>query len=548
MQKRSISLWLILFANFSLSMFNPTVHAATRLGLHVTQEELYCWRQRAGIESQGSNGVTCPIKYVSTSDVSTNSPGDWDHIVANKESFRADTTIGCWSGPTNCADSPTWDTGSCISNAEMDGSGFPGLFNAGYADEVRDAAFFAMVNSGHATASDAAGKVRTFLLNHANTAKLNFANKSLFCEGDVTGDGNPRFELTSWLTKLLYAYEYLQIYGNITGGDATALDPWFLNAGYYFRAMTFGASPFTSSNYENIYPNHESEYATTVALGDKYTSALGSGFNSCPQPGTQLSLYDGGPLISDSFEVCSNRGMHLNNLMMQVGVKYSDTELIRHSKEWIQSCMIYYIWGNGDDNEMKRVYDNGLDDEDHGHQYLGFKLGSIVDGLDALARSGDFSMYTYSTSDGVCQINATNDGGPKTIELWLDTYAKYIDHTLARYAPGASHIALNQIDTRYHAGAGEECGRHWEAWSLPRANHYYAKSYWKNMYLRQNGGGPIAPPAYPSTAATCGGQGYLWGGSWSTLPGSLFMFGDTEHLNIFEGVSEAPSVLLRLIR
>jgi hypothetical protein len=34
--------------------------AATRLGLHVTQEELHCWRQRAGIDPQGPMGLHAP--------------------------------------------------------------------------------------------------------------------------------------------------------------------------------------------------------------------------------------------------------------------------------------------------------------------------------------------------------------------------------------------------------------------------------------------------------------------------------------------------------
>ena len=50
--------------------------AATRLGLHVTQEELNIWKQRA---------VSGP--YKTTGDVSPNSPGDWNRIAANASSL-----------------------------------------------------------------------------------------------------------------------------------------------------------------------------------------------------------------------------------------------------------------------------------------------------------------------------------------------------------------------------------------------------------------------------------------------------------------------------
>ena len=395
--------WIIL-AYLLIGSVLPSV-AATRLGLHGTQEELWCGRQRAGIDAQGPNGVTCPIAYVSGGDVQANSPGDWNKIVADKEAFRANTTLGCWSGPAGCSAEPSWTTANCVDNAEMglgtNAANFPGYNNSGIGDEARNAALFAMINPGHATAADAASKVRTFLLNHANATKLNFANKSLFCEGDVTGDGNPRFEMATWLMKLLHAYEYLQIYGNITGGDATILNAWFLGAGQWFRGMTFGAAPFTSSNYSNVFVGQEASYPTTVAVGLKYSGTLGGGFGSCPMPTPHLNMYDGSPLIAENFYVCANRGMHLNAFTMNVGVKFANAELIRHSKEWIQSCLVYSIWPNGDDQEFFRVYDNALDDEDHGHQYQGFKLGSVMDAVDVLARSGDFSLYTYSTSDGV---------------------------------------------------------------------------------------------------------------------------------------------------
>lgn len=53
--------------------------ANTRLGLHVTADELAIWQDRA---------VNGP--YKTAGDVSTNSPGDWTRIAANAATFSGD--------------------------------------------------------------------------------------------------------------------------------------------------------------------------------------------------------------------------------------------------------------------------------------------------------------------------------------------------------------------------------------------------------------------------------------------------------------------------
>ena len=64
-------------------------HRTTRLGLHVTQEELDIWRQRA------ASGP-----YKSTGDVSANSPGDWDRIKAHADRFLNNPSTGGWDAWT----------------------------------------------------------------------------------------------------------------------------------------------------------------------------------------------------------------------------------------------------------------------------------------------------------------------------------------------------------------------------------------------------------------------------------------------------------------
>jgi|RhiMetdeSRZDD1v2_1073273.scaffolds.fasta_scaffold1216387_1 hypothetical protein len=114
---------------------NPTpAHAATRLGLFHTQEEVNCWRQRAGIDPQGANGITCPVKYKNAGDVSTNSPDDWNRIVANANAVGSS---GRWTS------GPQIFNGSCVAGDNPNG-------NWAWAARVRDAAFYDLVTGSTA--------------------------------------------------------------------------------------------------------------------------------------------------------------------------------------------------------------------------------------------------------------------------------------------------------------------------------------------------------------------------------------------------------------
>ncbi|MFZ0257214.1 MAG: hypothetical protein WAN46_16545, partial [Gammaproteobacteria bacterium] len=63
------------------------VRAATRSGLHFTQEEVSIWRERA------ANGP-----YKTAGDVNSNSPGDWDRIKRNADAFVANPSADRWDG------------------------------------------------------------------------------------------------------------------------------------------------------------------------------------------------------------------------------------------------------------------------------------------------------------------------------------------------------------------------------------------------------------------------------------------------------------------
>jgi hypothetical protein len=195
--------------------------AATRLGLHVTQEELNCWRQRAGLDAQGSNGITCPIKYRTAQDVSTNSPGDWTRIVANKDAFASSPSTGRWTGPAV-------DGTGCVFYDTSGGQDPPSTFKV-WTGRIRDAAFYdrvANVTTRHAA-------IKTELLWIAQQPNWNWANTSRWCAGAIK-DRNPGFIILEEMTKLLFAYDYTPR-SAWTSGELAIMDKWFWDAADFWR-------------------------------------------------------------------------------------------------------------------------------------------------------------------------------------------------------------------------------------------------------------------------------------------------------------------------
>jgi len=142
---------------------NPReAHVATRLGLHVTQEELDIWRQRRTDTVNGINGVSYAIMWNS-------------EILGKANTFRSAPTTGTWNPTTG--EYGSW-TGSTNFPDNKDGSnntyspGGSGCCSAGNVDRVSDAAFVYLV-IGDASYGNL---VRTWLLNHANNPSLNFNN------------------------------------------------------------------------------------------------------------------------------------------------------------------------------------------------------------------------------------------------------------------------------------------------------------------------------------------------------------------------------------
>ena len=88
----------VAFVMLLLSIFSQIpLQAQTRLGLHVTQEELNIWKQRA------ASGP-----YKNKGDVSSNSPDDYTRILRNANALLSNPSSEFFQGYTGSGCVPKW--------------------------------------------------------------------------------------------------------------------------------------------------------------------------------------------------------------------------------------------------------------------------------------------------------------------------------------------------------------------------------------------------------------------------------------------------------
>ena len=214
MHKRIIGSAIIMVLTVSQVLFSfpfnlPEVkqaHAATRLGLHVTQEELNIWRSRRNDTSNGINGQT--YKDI------------WDNrILPDANNFRGQSHPGGdghWDGYTG---------GGCIPWGQSE---VPGRGNG---RQLMSSAFVFLITGDTTYATP----VKTELLNQITQAGTNFGNTGKYC---VTNQDGSTFEIAPWVMRLILAYDYLNAggYTGFTSQNHSDILTWIHNAGMFFDA------------------------------------------------------------------------------------------------------------------------------------------------------------------------------------------------------------------------------------------------------------------------------------------------------------------------
>jgi hypothetical protein len=462
---------------FTLLVAGLCIHfhlfAQTRLGLYHTKEEVDIWKKRA---------ASGPYRY--TGDVKSNSPGDWSRILSNANAFASNPSRWRWKGSKS---------GGCI----YKGSAEPRIEGT----QLRDAAF-AFLITGNTKYRDA---VRNELIAQANEPLTNFRNTSRFClpPRDLN-DANPGFAIAQWVNRLLVGYEYIK--NSLSKSDRDKLDAWFLGAGIYFQKCM-------DANFTKRFRDRENGNYTLTS----YT------VNS-EKSNKSYQLYYGGPKAGFLAQAYNNRRANIVRLIGLVGVSQNHAGLKKSAKLWFQEWLKYSVFPSGDVADLHRGIGPGAGyaaTNEKGLNYAFSLTGAMIDLADAFARSGDPTLYNYTTSEGAFGTQGSSKSLKGVIKNLLGflNKSKYKYATANGYNSGKTSFLIDGYDPSISAKAKEIVYDSWFA----MANLYYKDSFIRDSYLR-NASGTRPYPRYARNI----GPNQPWSGQTDLVPGQLFLFGQME--------------------
>ncbi len=445
------------------------------LGLHYNKEVLAIWKSRiaAGPYNKKGNGFT-------------NSPGDWERILANAQSFLSNPDAQLWK--------PTATLGAVAPT------------QAGI--KARDAAFVYLL-TGDARMGNAA---RDFLLKQIDVPHADIGDWTEQALAKFRDSNNPTyikvqdylgetgwFE-SEWLTRMLFLYDYTK--DLFTSAQKTDLNNFFRRAGWTHAHHVDG---YVAKHFPN---RLKGDYNTRV--GHASSGALRGEYTHADEKGVMRNN------MSRLSSVFNNRRASEFMTFAMVGFFLNDAELQRHAKIYAKEWIIYSMYADGAVGEFQRNGDYGHNQEGLVYNSINAQAYAMV--ADQFARRGDFELFNFVTSSG---LHGTQ-GGSKGLKMNIELYYKLITGATKWSWPkkaGACQV-LNLVN---------ECGTSrvvyvQDLYFAPLANQYYKSQYIRDGYKRL-----LANSIkYPSTGIAFGPMGAPYGGVGAVFPGVLFMFGDME--------------------
>jgi hypothetical protein len=465
--------WLLL--GFAL-LSGQNAFAQKRLGLFFTAEELEVWKLRA------KNGP-----YKTAADVSTNSPGDWTRILSNANSFLSNPSAERWKGNT---------LGRCLAHSDLSIKPSWALGR-----KLRDAAFTYLI-TGDVSYKNA---VQTELKAQAAMPGVQWSGplwSAPMCdETKLGGTHNPVLEIHQFMLHMLLGYDFIRL--ELSSTDRATLDKWFLDFSNRFEPVNY------KRHLEKRWPKR---------AADDYSS---SPYSTAPKHKTHFN----GPDWSAWHGAWGNQ-YHLGMLVHGLtGIMTDNSNLMGQAKRYFKEFVKYNIWPDGTMGDLHRWNDNG--DPCKGFWYTASQSEDMAAMAEAFARTGDFELYNYTTSEGY----AGTAGGSKSLKTAIRTHQGLANNSVKRYA---TTNATEATDPRYLIGSdcsafpstGKRSASPWrgvnDIWGAAIANRFYKDNAIKDGYMRRGTGFPGYPK---SPNHSCGSA---WEGAHCTFPGILFMFGQME--------------------
>lgn len=454
----------------------PTPEQVTgRDGLTFTAAELEVWRDRA---------VNGPFK--SEGDAGANTPGDWHRISKNADTFLANPGAAVWAGPQYL------DGSGCVRQI----SGTTNNNNPPRIEptNLRDAAFYALVADSdiHRQA------VRQILLAQADIKQVDFSNTALYCMGAMA-DGSPTFDIANWLTKLLYAYDYVGP-DAFTAEERNRLNKWFYDAAAFWAR-------YTDADLNRLFVDRPN--------GNYELTSVGRSMN-----GPDVGYYGSTPTYpihryynnrkAARYRYVAAAAVKLRNDGFRPSAGPSLDHLQESTKKFVREWVTYSVFPGGWIGEFERWTSTN---PDLGLSYANVMIGSVVATADLLARAGDTELLTFSTTDGAL---GTESVQPKSLTYVVKEMAKYTTGEHRRY--GTDRSDLSGGSSYLIDGVNGNWISLFDLHALPLLRHQRVDGV-REVMMRTApglGGFPVNP---------ANGHHIIWTGDWGTLPGLLFMYG-----------------------
>jgi hypothetical protein len=366
---------------------------------------------------------------------------------------------------------------------------------------LRDAAFAYLI-TGNTAYKNA---VRNELLTQATLPGVQWAGplwSAPTCDETKLGDTwNPVLGFHNWMLHMLVSYDFMR--RDLSSTDRMTLDKWFLDFSKRFEAVNY------KRHLEKRWPKRDS---------DDYSSSPHS-------TAAFKKMYFNGPDWSWWHGAWNNQ-FHLGMLVHGLsGIMFDNAYLKKQAKRYFKEFVKYNVWPDGVMGDLHRWNDNGHPCK--GFWYTASQAEDTAAMAEAFARTGDFELYQYVTSDGY----AGTAGGPKSLKTAIITHQGLANASVKRYAATDEALAT---DARFLINS--DCSRFpttgivgsyaWrgvnDIWAAAIANRFYKDNVIKAGYMRQR----ASDSGYPASPNhSCGSP---WEGGHCTFPGVLFMFGQME--------------------
>ncbi len=318
---------------------------------------------------------------------------------------------------------------------------------------------------------------------YATRPRLDFTNRTRWPHARHHRDRNPLFITSSWVRDMVMAYDICRAMDVGTTSQRQTVEKWFADLAHYNRWVLH--DDCSGGGWHN-------RRRTDLTEAQRW-----------PQPGgwrqdlRQYTRTANGAWVQwrRAAMIFNNRRCHQAGYMGLVGVLLGDQALVADFKVFVHEWLMFGHQAAGYRGDWNR---GSSGDPQLQLSYAFRGLDGLLPAMDALARTGDTSLYDLVSSHGISSQHGT--AVRKSMQDVLQTYVNYITGARAEFWSSVSE--RNRIKTR--TAVGNELVH--DAALLLAAN-YYGRQDWYQAVMRIG-----TPSGFGSPRVVGGAPG--WASDW----------------------------------